>query len=164
PSTLSCQLSRAVRIRIGKVLFAARSRRMSSSPGTPGSPRSTIATSSGYSSPANTPSSPSRATSTVKPAVSRRAFSPSRKAASSSTTRMRMLAPHVTKRVPPAVLPHGAARGVDVHDPDLAGIIQKPQDIYRAAVVTLRLGLDYAGAVLLLDQPDRLVHGHPAVG
>src|ERR1700740_3529783 len=127
---------------------------MTSRPESPGRPRSMIATSSGYSVPANSPSSPSRATSTVKPAVVRRALSVSRNAASSSTTSTRM---------PPlyaAPLLHRAALGVHTHGPYPTGVAQKPQHVNRAAAVFLSLCLDDARAEALLHHHDGLVHRH----
>ncbi len=66
------------------------SARMRSSPDSLGSPRSMMATSSGYSLPANRPSSPSAATSTVKPCFTSCSRRPSRNDASSSTTSARI--------------------------------------------------------------------------
>src|SRR5690554_6657131 len=127
---------------------------MSSRPDSPGRPRSMTTISSGYSRPANRPSSPSRATSTVKPASPRRACRLSRSDASSSTTSARMPLPGTLLSL------HRAAGGVDAYRPHLARIVQQPQHIERAARVLLRLGPHDAGVVTVFDHPDRLVHGH----
>src|SRR5579883_3171100 len=118
-----------------------------------GRPRSTIATSSGYSRPANRPSSPSRASSTVKPAASRRLLSDSRSTASSSTRRIRMASP------PPRRSAHRATRGIDAHRPHLSRIVEEPQHVDRAGTVLLGLRLHHTRVILLLDALDGLLHG-----
>src|SRR5579862_6694560 len=125
---------------------------MTSSPGSFGSPRSTMATSSGYSRAANNPSSPSRATSTVKPASASRSLSESRNAASSSTTSTRM--PVLSS----GLLDRAIGR-IDTHRPDLAGRIEQAQHVAAAAAVAVRLGLDHARVKALLNHFYRLVHG-----
>src|SRR4029077_535484 len=103
--------------------------------------------------PANRPSSPSRATSTVKPAWPRRACKLSRSDASSSTTSARMPLPGTPLSL------HGAAGGVDAYRPHLARVVQQTQYVQRTALVLLRLRLHHACVVALFDHPDRLVHG-----
>src|SRR5204862_4405261 len=125
----------------------ARRRRITSRPGRFGSPRSTMATSSGYSSPANNPSLPSRATSTVKPAAARRSFSESRSVASSSTTSTRM---------PPLFLARLLNHPVPGVHPDgshLARVAEKAQHVDRPAVLFFRLGLDHPAVNAPLDHP-----------
>src|SRR4029077_19529991 len=113
-----------------------------------------IATSSGYSWPANRPSLPSRATSTVNPASARRAWSVSRSVASSSTTRTRM--PDLPSARASA---DRAAHRVDAHRPDSPGIVEEPQHVHGARAVALGFSLDHARPKALLDHLDRLIHG-----
>ena len=53
-----------------------------------------------------------------------------------------------------------AARGVDTHGPDLAGVVQQAEYVQRMAVVVFCLCLHHTGVITLLDHPHRLVHGH----
>src|SRR2546429_5377619 len=96
---------------------------MTARPASLGNPRSMIATSSGYSRPANRPSSPSCATSTVKPASISRVLSVSRNAASSSTTSARM----PLASADPDLQNH-AARRIDTHRPDASGIVERSEE------------------------------------
>ena len=162
PSTLSCQRSRAVRIRTRKLLPRARSRRMSSSPDTFGSPRSMIATSIGYSSPAYTPSSPSRGD------IDR-------------VARGRQVAPSALRAEPPRLRPPGCAcwpltspNRLLPHSVPLAAstctVQTLPESSSSLKTYTVRplsrcdSALHHAGAVPLLDHLHRLVHGDLGVG
>src|ERR1700681_4757428 len=113
-----------------------------------------MATSRGYSRPVTSPSLPSRAISTVKPASPRRALSVSRSACSSSTTRT---------RIPPSLVPrltNRPARRVHVHRPDFARVVQQPEDVYGAATLVLRFGFHHARTEALLDHLHGLIHGY----
>src|SRR6185312_8782744 len=135
---------------------------MTSRPGSLGNPRSTIATSSGYSRPAKTPSSPSCATSTVKPASVRRDFRVSRSTTSSSTTSTLMPAPPPVALYKPltGLLQDSAILGIDAHSPHVPGVIQELEDIDRLDALVLRFGTHDTGFEALFGHLDRLVHRH----
>src|SRR5688572_24795568 len=130
---------------MGKVLPAARSLRISSSPEILGRPRSMTAISSGYSLPANRPSSPSAATSTVKPCFTSCSRSPSRNAASSSTTSARILLSHPSRGGIDADRHHASVFGKQLEHVDLA------------AVFVLHVGTHHARAVLRFGATHGLV-------
>src|SRR5688572_25198982 len=123
---------------MGKVLPAARSLRISSSPEILGRPRSMTAMSSGYSLPANKPSSPSAAMSTVNPCFDSCSRNPSRNAASSSTTSARMF------------LTHPSGGRIDAHGEHASILGQQFQHVNLAAVFILDIRAHHAGAVLAL--------------
>src|SRR5437899_10510184 len=132
---------------------------MTSRPASLGNPRSMIATSSGYSRPANRPSSPSCATSTVKPASISRVLIASRNAASSSTTSARM----PLASADPDLQNH-AARRIDTHRPDVSGIVEESQNVDRATVLVLRLCAHDSCLEPLLDHLHRLIHRDAGLG
>src|SRR5690606_1278493 len=133
---------------------SARSVRISSRPGSLGRPRSMMARSTGYSRPAYRPSSPSDATSTVKPAATSSRLSDSRRISSSSTTRMRI-----------GCLTLRAARCVDLHGPDATVLRQQAQDMHDAPVLgATGFGADHARLVLALGLPDCGIERHAGGG
>src|SRR6185295_8961672 len=133
---------------MGKVLPAVRSLRISSSPLSFGSPRSMTAMSSGYSLPANNPSSPSAATSTVKPCFTSCSRRPSRNEASSSTTSARMF------RFPSA---HPAGGGIDADRDHAPALGQQFEYVNLATVFVYHFGANHACVVLGLGHAHGLV-------
>src|SRR5688572_3086027 len=109
---------------------------MSSRPDSLGKPRSTTAMSSGYSLPANRPSSPSEATSTVNPCRASCSRRPSRRAASSSTTSALIC------------LTHPSGGGVDTHGEYAAVSGQQLQHVDLAAILVLDVRAHHARVVL----------------
>src|SRR6185503_13142479 len=135
-------------MRMGKVLPAPRNLRISSRPVSFGRPRSTTAMSSGYSLPANNPSSPSAATSTVKPCFTSCSRKPSRNEVSSSTTSARMC------WVPSA---HPAGGGVDADRDHPPALGQQFQYVNLATVFVLHVGTHHARMVLRLRHAHRFI-------
>src|SRR5688572_1956578 len=130
---------------MGKVLPALRSLRMSSSPESLGSPKSMMAMSSGYSVPAKRPSSPSAATSTVKPCLESCSRRPSRRAASSSTTSARMQSAH----------PSSGSVDANGEHPSVLG--KQLQHVHLSAVLVLDFGTHDARVVLRFSAAHRFV-------
>src|SRR5262245_44143737 len=120
---------------------------MASRPERPGKPRSTTATSIGYSSPANSPSTPSAASSTANPVARNCCARLSRSAGSSSRTRRRM--------AEASVLAPG--RRVDADLEYAAVVREQPDPVFHAVAVPFFLGLRGASLVTPLRPRDRLV-------
>ena len=114
-----------------------------------------MATSSGYSRPANRPSSPSRATSTVKPGVGEARLAAYR----AVSPRLRPPA-RACLTSPRAYFSDRAARRIDAHRPDAPRLVEQPQHVDGARAVALGFGLDHARPEALLDHLHGLIHGH----
>src|SRR3546814_7301427 len=174
PSTLSCQLERAVRISTGNCLPSSRSCLTSSMPDILGRPRSMMPTSNGTSRPMYRPSSPSWAASTAKPSRFSRAASVSRNGASSSTRRIRIGYSSVMmcegnrarsmcslwklgSSVVVTACRRAAPRLRVVHvDADTAAIVHHLDAIDAASVGLHALGVDPPAPGAALDPPHRV--------